>query len=219
MLLALLGLALLTPSEAAPSIGSIEGLQPAAIGEVLLRGRDHGVIERVAPDHGFGPPGMVKLKLTERPSPISGGCLRKQWTATFYHNPASADGTAIFSDASVTSEVALPTTSGCKKGEFVHVNPGLNIEEALSALGHLQQVRSGAAKVRFSCSDSTGSRLCRTPEFIRQELSRLPAWAVTKRNGNIEFWLGEPGQVVTAVNYSETALGRVRVQRRIPPPV
>ncbi len=218
MLLALLGLTVLTPPEAPPSIASIEGLGPSAIGEVVLRGRDYGTVESVTPDRGLDPPGVVKLKLTERPFGISGGCLRRQWTATFRHQPGVAERTAMLSDAFMTNDVSLPTVPDCSNGEFAHVNPGLSIEEALSALRHLRHVRSGKAKVRFSCSDSTGSRLCRTPKMIQQELARLPAWAVTKRDADIEFWLGEQGQVVTAVSYSDMWPDQVRVERRVPAP-
>ena len=44
-----------------------------------------------------------------------------------------------------------------------HIQPsGFSIEEALNALRPLMKVRSGEAKVRFACSDSTGLKLCRT---------------------------------------------------------
>jgi hypothetical protein len=218
MLLALLALTLLTPREAPPTIGSIEGLEPSVIGELVLSGRDNGIIESVTPDRGIDPPGSVKLKLTERARALSGGCLRRQWTATFHHDPGATRGTAILSEAYVTNEVSLPTASGCQNGEFAHVNPGLSIEEALRALRHLRLMRSGGVKVRFSCLDSTGSTLCPTRDSTRRELARLPAWAVTKRNGNIEFWLGQRGQVVTAVRYSENARDDVRVDRSAPAP-
>lgn len=218
MLFAVMWSTLLTPLETPPSIASIQGLKPAAVGEVVLKGRGHGIIESVAPDRGLDPPGVVKLKLTERPSGTAGGCLRKQWTATFRHGPSAAEGTAVFFDAFETTEVSLPTLPDCSNGEFAHVNPGLSIEEALDALRHLRDVRSGKANVRFSCSDTTGSRLCRTPNMIRQELAKLPVWAVTKINQTIEFWLGERGQVVTVVSYEVTRLDRITVERRIPAP-
>jgi hypothetical protein len=192
MLLALLGLTM-TPPEAAPNLGSIEGLEPSAIGEVVLRGRDHGTVESVLRDPGLDPPGVVKLKLTERPFAVSGGCLRRKWTATFLHGAGAAERTAILTDTLAATEVSSPTVFDCQKGEFAHVNPGVGTEEALSALRHLRQVRSG--KARFSCSDSTDSGLCLTPKTIRRELVRLPAWALAKRNNKIELWLGEGGKL------------------------
>lgn len=218
MLLPLLSLTILSPPDAPPSLGSIEGLAPPAVGEVILSGRDHGIIESVTPDRGLDPPGVVRLILTERPSRTSDACLRRQWRTTFQHKLGAAENTAVLTDAFATNEVSLPTVPDCSNGEFAHVNPGLSIEEALSALRHLAKVRSGKANVRFACSDSTGSKLCRTPKITRQELARLPAWAVTKKNGNIEFWLGKGGQAVTAVSYSETSPDQVSVERRIPAP-
>jgi hypothetical protein len=218
VVLTLLILTLFTSPEAPPSIASIEDLEPSAIGEIVLKGREHGIVESVTPDRGLDPPGVVRLNLTERPSAILRGCVRRKWTATFRHRPGVGEKTAILSDAFMTTEASLPTVSGCSNGEFAHVNPGMSVDEALSALRHLMQVRNGKAKVRFSCSDSTGSRLCRTPRTIRRELAKLPAWAVTKRDGKIEFWLGDRGQTVTAVSYSETWLDQVSVERRIPAP-
>lgn len=220
MLLALFASVSLTAPEAAPTIGSIRSLSPQAIGDVVLRGRDHEIIEKVEPpaNRALEPPGVVTLELTERPIATEKGCVRRRWIATFRRPPGAAESAAIFHDAYATTQVALRSASTCSTGEFAHVNPGLSIEEALSALRHLRQVRSGKAKVRFSCSDSTGSSLCRTPKIIRRELARLPAWAVTKRDGNIEFWLGKGGQVVTVVSYSDTSLDQVRVERRVPSP-
>jgi hypothetical protein len=206
------------PIVGAPSLASLEHLSPAAIGDVVLRGRDHGVIESVAPDRGLDPPGVVKLKLTERPSRISGGCVRKQWTASFVSEPEKPRSSATFKDAYSAFEVALPSASGCANGQFAYVNSGMELEHALGALGHLRNLRSGKARVRFSCTDSTGSDLCRTSKAIRRELARLPAWAVTRKAGGIEIWLGQPGQIVTAVRYSETLPDQIRVDRRIPAP-
>jgi hypothetical protein len=63
------------------------------------------------------------------------------------------------------------------------VNPGMTVEQALGALVHLQNLRTGHTRVRYSCTDSTGSDLCRTSKAIRRELARLPAWAVTRKDG------------------------------------
>jgi hypothetical protein len=206
------------PIPGAPSLALLDDLSPAAIGEVVLRGRDHGVIERVAPDRGLDPPGVVRLKLTERPSRISGGCVRKQWTASFVSEPGKPESSATLKDAYSAFEVALPNASGCANGQFAYVSPRMSVEHAVGALGHLRNLLSGKTKVRFSCTDSTGSDLCRTSKAIRRELARLPAWAVTRKDGEIEIWLGQPGQIVTAVRYSETSPDQIRVDRRIPAP-
>ena len=217
MLIAVLWLLLAPAPGAIPTIGSLQGLRPAAIGEAVLKGRKHGITQSVIPDRGLDAPGVVRLKLTERPTQIPGGCLRRKWTASFYHELDAAESTAAFSDAHGAREVALPTP-GCPSGEFAHFNPGLDIDQALGALRHLRDVRSGKAKVRFSCSDSTGSQLCRTPEMIRQELGRLPAWAVSKNGPTFELWLGKGGQAVTAVSFPDTFGNEVMVERRVPAP-
>lgn len=219
MLLPFLWLMAWSAPEASPSLASIEGLSPEAAGQIILKDHEHGVIESVAQDLGLDAPGVTTLKLRERPSSISGGCVRKKWSASFRRQPGVTPGSATLTSAYAVTEVSLPSLPDCSHGEFVHVNPGLTVEEALSALARLQDIRSGRAKVGFSCSDSTASALCETAETIRQELASLPAWAVTRKNGEtLELWLGERGHLVTAVSISATAPGHVAVERRVPAP-
>lgn len=219
MLLPFLWLMAWSAPEAPPSLASIEGLSPEAAGELILKDRDHGVIESVTRDLGLDAPGVTTLKLRERPSRISGGCVRTNWSASFGRRPGATQGSATLTNTYAVTEVSLPTLPDCSQGQFVHVNPGLAVEEAFSALKVLQDIRSGRAKVSFSCSDSTASALCETAETIRQELTRLPAWAVTRKNREtLELWLGERGQAVTALSISATAPGQVMVERRVPAP-
>lgn len=220
MLLALLSSALLTSSLAAPTLAALKDLSPEAVGNIVLSGRDHSIVESVASPavRGLDPPGQVKLQLTERASHRYGGCVRRRWTATFLQTPGSPESSAALHDAWPNTEVALLSNSPCSSGEFVHVNPRLTIEAALRALGHLSDVRSGKAKVRFTCADSTRSKLCRTPEMIRRQLARLPAWAVTMEDGATELWLGEPGQVVTSVSFDQARPLQVKVERAMPAP-
>ena len=221
LVLALTWAALLGSSQAAPTIASLEGLPPEAAGELVLSGRDHRVIEAVEFPTFAGPPtpGIVDVDLVEQASQQSSGCVRRRWRAAFRRpTPESREGAAVFESAYPTTEVALPSGSACADGEFVHVNPGLPVEQALDALRHLADVRSGDAEVQFSCTDSTGSNLCEGDQMIVQELARLPAWAVTRRDASTEVWLGNRGQAVTSVTFSNPFSPQITVERRMPAP-
>lgn len=217
MLLILLSSSLLAPLQAPPTVGGIERLQPREAGEILLKGREHGVIESIAPPtiRSAGPPGLVELELTERPVAVAGGCVRKRWTATFQRQPGADRGAATFADSWARTEVAIAPAKTCPGGRFVHVHPGMTSAQALGALDRLGRIRTGKAKVTFTCSDDTGSSLCRSLAAIRPGLARLSPWAVMRREGRIELWLGEPGQIVTAVSYPEGRPHRVTVKRSI----
>lgn len=220
MMLALVAAVLLTAPEPTLSLGSIRSLSPRAFGNVVLRGRNLGIVEKVETqaNHALEPPGSVTLELTERPKVIANGCVRQMWSARFQRALGDAESAAVFQHAYATTQVALRSASTCLSGSYAHLNPGLSIEEALSALRFLQEVRSGKAKVQFTCTDTTGSSLCRTPQGIRRELTKLPAFIVMRSGGRTEVVLGKPGQAVTVVSYSETSRDRVRVERRVPAP-
>lgn len=85
MLLALFAAVLLKAPEPAPTLGSIRSLSPRAFGNVVLRGRDHGIVDKVEPlaNNALEVPGGVTLELTERPRAITSGCVRQQWRANF----------------------------------------------------------------------------------------------------------------------------------------
>lgn len=213
--------ALLTPAaSAAPNLETVLRLPPREAGEIVLKGRDHRMIETVERPQvrTLQPPGLVQLHLIERAVPGAGGCLRRRWAASFQHAPEARETTARFADAWAASEVALARPSGCADARFAHVNPGLPAEEALAALRRLDAIRGGRARVSFACQDYTGSRLCERPDAIPRELSLLPAWGVTRNEGMIELWLGRPGQTVTAVSYSAAAPDKVSIRREFPPP-
>jgi hypothetical protein len=220
MLLIFLVSALLNPPQAPLTLGSLAGLSPEALGDRVLAGRDHGIIETVGgPNHaGMMPEGFVELDLTERASRKSSGCVRRRWKARFLYQPGNPEGSAtLFDPPSSVNEVALLSPS-CADGGFVHVNPKLSAEDALAALRHLHDVRKGGSRVEISCTDSTRSNLCATPESIRQALAQLRPWAVTKADGATEFWLGERGGTVTAVRFSETQRDLLTIRRFIPAP-
>jgi hypothetical protein len=221
LVLALAWFALPGSFQAAPTIASLEGFPPQVVGELVLSGREHRAIEAVKFPTFAGPPtpGVVAVDLVEQAASQSGGCVRRRWRAAF-RLPAldSPEGAAVFDRAYPITEVALPSDPGCAEGEFVHVNPGLAVEEALRALDHLADVRSGNAEVHFSCTDSTGSNLCQSDQRIMQELASLPAWAVTTGDSTVEVWLGDRGQAVTRVIFSNPSSVEVTVERRIPAP-
>lgn len=221
LFLALAWSALFVSPQTGPTLGSLEGLPPEAVGDLVLSGRDHSVIEAVEFPTFAGPgmPGLVDVDLVEQASRQAGGCVRSRWRAAFRRSALeSPQGDATFHSAYPTTEVALPADAGCAEGEFVHVNPGLTVEEALRALGRLVDVRSGNAEVRFSCTDRTQSGLCQSPLTTREELTRLVARVVTRQDGATELWLGDRGQAVTVVAFPDNDPFSVRVERRIPAP-
>lgn len=233
--------ALLGAPAAPPTIGSVQGLSPEAVGRAVLANRDRGPIETVVPAQLSGPipPGLVQLQLVERPQVTSRGCVRRRWTASFMHQPDMPQSSAKLQDAWASTEIALASSPDCSRAAFVHLNPGLGIVEAFDALVHLENIRAGRAEVTFTCLDETASRLCDTPAAIREALGSLPAWAISRArsrddlpsrgsaslapvmpraNGPIEIWLDTPGQVVTAVSFSNMQPDHVTVERRIPAP-
>lgn len=220
LVLALAWSALLASSQSVPTIAALEGLPPEAVGEVVLAGRDHSRIEAVEiPVPDFAPPGVVQLHLVEQASRQLGGCVRRRWTAAFHPpTPESPKSAAVLRRAYSVTEVALPSEAGCSGAEFASLNSGLPVEAALGALAYLTDVRSGKAEVRFSCTDTTGSDLCRSPRTIRQELAGLPAWAVTTRGAATELWLGDRGRAVTAFRFTDRGSLEVTVHREIPAP-
>ena len=220
MLLILLASALLTPLQDVQAIGAIQFMSPREARDLPLKGKEHGVVQGIAsPPVRLGtPPGLVELQLTERPLATRGGCVRRRWNASFRHQPDAAASAATFSGAWSATEVALRPARTCPSGHFVQVNPGLSSEEALRELRYLRDILAGKTKVKFTCLDETASTLCRTPKSIRWKLAGLPAWAVTRREGSTEFWLGQPGQVATALSYAEGRRREVRIRRSIPAP-
>lgn len=205
---------------AAPVLSSIEGLPAAEAGAIILAGREHGVVESVAPPATLAlmPPGRVERILTERAVAQAEGCVRRRWTAVFRHRPDEPEGAAAFAEARPATEIARPAASGCPDRGFARLGGGIDVAEAFAALRHLDDVVRHRITVDFQCTDSTGTALCATPATIRRDLSGLSAWMVMRRGTGLELWLGEPGQVVTVISYAPARPGHMTVQRKLPSP-
>ena len=210
----------LLATQGPPTLGALANLSPRAAGEIVLAGKDHEPVARIVVPTGQGadPPGMVERQLVEPPVAGPQGCSRRRWTARFSHAPGVAEGEAALSSVWASTEVALPGAAGCPDDGYVHLNPGLERIQALPALRYLDDIRQGDAPAKFTCSDETASGLCGDPKALRRTLAGLSPWAVTRQNGQMVFWLGVPGEVVTEVRYSPDRLDQITVSRRIPAP-
>ena len=199
------------------TLAEIERLPPAAAGERLLAGREHGPIEAVVrrPPHGMDPPETLELQLVERAVAQARGCSRRRWSITFSGPAWTA---ASSSGPWGAAEVALLRDGACPADRYVHVNPGMEPARALDALAHLDQIRSPRSRAVFACSDRTSSRLCGSRRTIRRELARLSPWAVTREGDDTLLWLGVRGETVTEVRYRAASPNRIIVTRRMPAP-
>ncbi|RXD05099.1 hypothetical protein EQZ23_08245 [Sphingomonas sp. UV9] len=230
MIVAALLLALVAPGSAprpapGPTIAAVLRLSPADAGTLVLLGQDHRRIETVVspPPQGLQPPGMSELELVEHATFETQGCVRKRWTAVFARSPERAGEAATLFSVRGGTEVTMAESGACPDGQYVRVNPGIEPArafDALAQLGHIQSGRgqSGRGKVRFSCSDSTSSRLCANAGTTQHRLAGLSPWAVSFIGETVVFWLGTPGQVVTEVRFDTGTPDRVFVDRRIPAP-
>jgi hypothetical protein len=193
-------------------------LPPAAAGELVLDGQDHGPIETVArrPANGMDPPGLTQLELVEAAVVDADGCVRKRWTASFIQPPA---GEAKLTDAVYSgTEISTALSGRCPDQSYVHLNPGVARAEAVAVLDRLERIASGRIKPDFTCKDTTGSVLCNDIVTFRRALRRLRPWAVTREDGAMLVWLGVPGEAVTEVRFEPGPGNRVAVSRSYPPP-
>lgn len=211
--------ALLFAAAAAPLLGEVLRLDPAAAGERVLAGRPHApiveVLDRTRPMQA---PGTHSIELVERASRLAGGCTRQQWTATFFAGPGLRKGQAALRHAHPRTQVALSPGGECPASGYVHLNPGVGPGRALAALADLERLRTGRLKVTLTCTDQTGSRLCTSDAAMRRELVQLTPWALSRRGDVLLFWLGTPGQTVTEVSFDPASPTRVGIGRRIPAP-
>ena len=115
-------------------------------------------------------------------------------------------------------EIALPSPNGCPDSGYSLISGGLAPSEAFTLLRRLHQLSTGQVQVSFDCRSEVPSDLCSSPDAIRAGLRSGRAWAVMQSSGSAEFWLGEPGQLVTVVRFALDQPDQVSVVRRIPAP-
>ena len=203
-----------------PTLAEVEALSPERAGERLLRDRTHQpvVAARRSPRHSIGIPGVTDYDLIEAPRSVPGGCVRRRWTARFVAATGAAGASPVFSEARPTEEIALASQNGCPDSGYTLINGGLDHIEAFALLRRLDQLSTGQVEVNFDCTSEVESDLCASQETIRAGLRSRRAWAVMQSSGSAEFWLGEPGQLVTIVRFALDQPEQVSVARRIPAP-
>jgi hypothetical protein len=210
---------LLTAGQSDLTLGSITGRSPREAGDILLRGQDHGRVEKVerVPLNGMYPPGSIEFALVEATVESQGVCSRRRWIASFSNGPDRPDDAASLIDVSPVMEAAIPSGSGCAASRFARLQPGIEPREAVAALTYFDRVLDGRASVSFSCSDKTRSHLCRSRASIMQTLKRGVGYA--SREGHmIELTLTTENGPLTTIRYSTLRPGRLRIERTYPPP-
>lgn len=209
----------LLAQAAALSFSQLRELPPAAAGDAVLRDQQHGHIETFeAPTGGLNAPGVVDGQFVERPTVSGSGCVRRRWTVTFHAAPGAAIDTATAAGMYSTWEIAASPHGVCPSGRYVHLNPGVSVDQGWKALAHLEAVSVTGSRIEFQCSDRTSSGLCDSGTAIRSGLRRLAPWAITLEAGEVVMWLGVPGDVVTEVRFPSTDATRVTVTRKVPAP-
>lgn len=203
-----------------PSLAQVQQLPPLEAGKLLLQDKIHLPIESVIEPKviGIGVPGMVQLQLIEGAVARANGCVRMRWTASFFFGPGVTRSAAKFSNVYRSTEVALRGAGPCPADKYVHLNWGIEPEQALDALRYLDDIRFRGGNARFSCTDNVASGLCRNSQTIRRELARETLWVVMRKAEVTTFWLGSTGQTFTQVSYNESSPKRIVIKRDIPPP-
>ncbi|WP_054588010.1 hypothetical protein [Sphingopyxis macrogoltabida] len=94
----------------------------------------------------------------------------------------------------------------------------MSVERGVELIAALKSFALEATAVRFRCSDSTRSGLCRDDERIGAALRDLRAWHVKENGGEAVMWLGEPQQIVTEVRFIFPDPHVVKINRFVPAP-
>lgn len=210
-------LAVLTPSLL--TIAEVIEKEPSMAGELVLRGEQHKTVVAVEQvEEDMFPPNFTQLHLVEEASMSGNRCERKRWTATFQGLPGDDSAAEVLTGAYSVTEITISDADICPSDGYAHLDPSVDAQQGFAALVVLDELRSGSVKVEFECADQISSDLCSSPETIRDELTRLSPWAISRAEGDLELWLGTPGQVITAVRINPTKPQRARIERRIPAP-
>lgn len=202
------------------SLTQVREMPPAVAGEVILRNQQHGPIEAFeAPTGGMNAPGMVEGQLIERPVVTGPGCVRTRWTVKFQVAPGADISAATVIGTYAAREISWILQDACPSGRYVHLSPGVTVDQGWEALASLRKVSAAASRARFQCADTTSSGLCKGSKAIGAAIRRLVPWAVTRDSDEVRVWLGVPGEsLVTEVRFNPKHLSRVIVTRKVPAP-
>lgn len=210
---------LLAQAVANLSLSQVQELSPEAAGDAVLRDRQHGPIETFeTPTGGMLPPGMVEGQLIERPTTAGSACVRRVWTVQFRAEPGADIATAKAESMYSSQEITLSAKGICPSGRYVHLNPGVDVDQGREALSKLYEVSARTSRTVFRCSDETSSGLCNGNKAIGAAIRGMRPWAITSSAGDILVWLGNAGNVVTEVRFKSGHLSQVFVKRSIPAP-
>lgn len=212
-------LALLLQANADVTFGEVRQLPPAAAGERLLKGEDHGQIEAfIAPAGGPGPPNFIQADLVEKPTTTIQGCTRKRWSVSFHAQPGERLDDAVADDHHQTTDIARPGKSGCSTATYVHLNPGIAISQGFAVLEALERLRSVRERFVIACTDTTQSDLCKDQAKIPSKLSILKPWNIATAPNGLAVWLGTPGSTVTELRFDQRQPDHVWINRSVPAP-
>lgn len=212
-------LMMLLQQPAPPMLNEVLPLPAAEAGDVVLSGNNHGLIVSVHEvKDQMQPPDVVQLQFVEEAARSEVGCSRTRWTATFQAGNGRTLGEAVLKSTFGTTEIKLTLGNSCGQENYVRLNPGLDKEAGFAALMWLEGFLAGSDDQRIVCADDTGSGLCDNARKIRQEIAALQPWAVTRKEGRVELWLGTPGQVVTVLRFQPQEPELIEIERRIPAP-
>ncbi len=164
---------LLLAAVAAPTLGEVARLPPAAAGDLALVGYPHAPIVEVRPGPGgLAPPGVAELTLVERPTALPGkGCLRQYWNVSFRRNPEEPSAAQRRVGAQSYIEVAIRSGDGCPSTGYVGANSGVSPAVAVAELARLHDWQAGMNMPEYRCVDRTDSDFCAAPERTRQEIA------------------------------------------------
>lgn len=210
---------LLAQAVATLSLSQLQELSPEAAGDAVLSGRQHGPIETFeTPTGGMMPPGMIEGQFVERPTTAGSACVRRVWTVQFRAEPGADIATAKAESIYSTQEITLSAKGICPSGRYVHLNPGVDVDQGREALTNLHEISARTSRTVFLCSDETSSALCNGNKAIGAAIRVMKPWAITSSAGDILIWLGEAGNVVTEVRFKSGQPSQVFVKRSIPAP-
>ncbi|WP_267396733.1 MULTISPECIES: hypothetical protein [unclassified Sphingomonas] len=201
------------------SLAQIRAMPPVVAGDVILRDQQHGPIEAFeSPTGGMNAPGMIDGQLVERPTATGPGCVRTRWTVKFQAAPGADISAATVIGTYPTREISWILGNVCPSGEYVHLNPGISVDQGWEALTGFRQVSAVASRTKYKCADTTSSGLCKGNKAISAALRTLAPWAITQDADEVRIWLGVPGDVVTEVRFDLKHLSQVVVTRKVPAP-
>lgn len=119
----LLAILLTAQILSAPSLAEVEALSPEQAGRLLLSGRTHASILSAGRDTWpGGTPSFTDYELVEAARPLSGGCVRRRWTARFESSATAPGESPIYAGVRSQEEVALPVKGSCPEDGYALLN-------------------------------------------------------------------------------------------------